>query len=334
MEDAHGSAVGVIGLPAQQEIVYAGRGLGCWLLRTDVPGRDALRVQVGDRAELRGALTLTANQHMWTQELVAALHAEVALVGGVHHAIAHLVTGRVDLVVATGWDRNDLAPLPVLVREAGGAISSLSGAQPLPGEGTVLAGNPVLHTAALGLVSDLPATRGTKALTAGSSPSSGAQAAGPAATLPDCALCTSEDAALDVVTAWSDATYRLLVDLHSEVAGCSLLTPMRHVGELDDLEADELAQLGPALAHCIGALKRATGATTVFTYVFDHPHLHIHLAPHTEDDALSRAVIRGEVTQEDLDRGGGMHRNTSTTFPVLPREELRALAEVVRVELS
>jgi histidinol-phosphatase len=164
-EDEYGCAVGVIGQPVQREIVFAGRGLGCWLLSgTGAPVAEARRTSVSGRATLDGALTLSANQHTWTDQLLGALHRRVALAGAVHHSVLHLVTGRIDVAVGAAHAYEDLAPLPVLVHEAGGVVTDLGG-QPVPGAaGTMLAANPVLHAEALALVVDRPAVRGPKAL--------------------------------------------------------------------------------------------------------------------------------------------------------------------------
>lgn len=159
--DEHGPAVGVIAMPVQRELVYAGRGRGCWLLDGDA---DPVPARVGDRAELAGALTLTANQHTWSEELLVALHRRVALAGAVHHAVLHVVTGRADLAVATCQQVEDLAPLPVIVAEAGGTVTGLAGGPLDPADGSVLAANPALHRQVLTLVAGLPATSRPKGL--------------------------------------------------------------------------------------------------------------------------------------------------------------------------
>jgi histidinol-phosphatase len=159
-QDEHGPAIGVIAMPIQREIVYAGRGRGCWLRAGD----DAVRTTVGDRADLAGALTLTGNQHTWSEPLLVALHRQVALVGAVHHAVVHVVTGRADLAVATCQREEDLAPLPVIVAEAGGTVTDLAGHPPTAGDGSVVAANPALHRQVLALTAGLPTTARPKAL--------------------------------------------------------------------------------------------------------------------------------------------------------------------------
>jgi histidinol-phosphatase len=162
-EDEHGSAIGVINLPIQHEMLFAARGGGCWL-RTGAGQRTARQVSVADRADLDGALTLAMNQHTWTDELVLALHRRTALVGGIHHGAFYVATGRVDAVVATHQGYEDLAPLPVIMSEAGAVVTDIDGTPPLTGDGSMIAANPRLHGALVQLLTELPRTRGPKAL--------------------------------------------------------------------------------------------------------------------------------------------------------------------------
>lgn len=149
-EDEHGPAIGIINLPVQQELILAGRGLGCWSLTG--PWGDRTRCLVGDRPELSGALTLAMNQQTWPTPLVTSLHSRVSLVGAIHHPVVHLVTGRVDAVVMTGQGYDDLAPLPVIVTEAGGRVTGLDGEPVLEGDG-VLATNGRWHDELVELLS-------------------------------------------------------------------------------------------------------------------------------------------------------------------------------------
>ncbi|MEV1147493.1 inositol monophosphatase family protein [Micromonospora sp. NPDC049799] len=164
-EDEHGPAIGVIHMPMQRETVFAARGRGCRLLTDlDEPVRAARRTRVGDRDRLDGALVLGANQHAWSEDVLAVLHRRVNLVGGIHHAVVHVVTGRVDAAVLVGQGYDDVAPLPVILAEAGGRVSDLDGHPVLGGNGTVVAANPGLHGQLLALLDDVPHTRGGKAL--------------------------------------------------------------------------------------------------------------------------------------------------------------------------
>lgn len=166
-EDEHGPAIGVITSPLGRETVFAARGRGCWVRQGN---GETTRARLSDRSELDGALTLASNQHTFSEELLVALHRRAALVGGIHHPLVHLLTGRVDAVVMTCQSHDDLAPVPVLLAEAGGAASALDGGPVLEagrlkaGEGTLLAANTALQRQLLSITSGLDATRGPKAL--------------------------------------------------------------------------------------------------------------------------------------------------------------------------
>jgi hypothetical protein len=81
-------------------------------------------------------------------------------------------------------------------------------------------------------------------------------------------------------------------------------------------------------------LKEITATEVVYVYIFGGgiPHLHVHLAPHSEGDALADAMIRGEVAQEKLPSGATAL--ISKEFAPVPRAELEALATRARRLLS
>jgi diadenosine tetraphosphate (Ap4A) HIT family hydrolase len=105
--------------------------------------------------------------------------------------------------------------------------------------------------------------------------------------------------------AWADSRWRLFADLTAESIGRCLLAPRRHVASVTGLEPGEASQLGPTLARLMAALQAETSAQAVYLYAFDHPHLHIHLAPHRPGDALSTQIVKGsEVTGQKADWRG------------------------------
>ncbi|MET7448989.1 inositol monophosphatase family protein [Streptomyces sp. NPDC005508] len=77
-----------------------------------------------------------------------------------------LVTGRADAVVVAGppMGYEDVAPMPIVVSEAGGRVTDLGGGPVLEGDMTVLAANGRLHEAILDLVEGLPRSRDLYAL--------------------------------------------------------------------------------------------------------------------------------------------------------------------------
>lgn len=133
---------------------------------------------------------------------------------------------------------------------------------------------------------------------------------------------------------WEDGLWRLSTLTHGQVPGFSFLEPKRHVRYVEELDGDEAATFGAALARVSAALKEAAGAERVFVYVFGGgiPHLHLHLAPHVEGDALSATILRGDV--ETKPGPGGTTLLLATDFPVPPRSTMREVAERARALLS
>jgi diadenosine tetraphosphate (Ap4A) HIT family hydrolase len=157
-----------------------------------------------------------------------------------------------------------------------------------------------------------------------------------AATDKDCLLCSADaaDAQFGRIQVWEDDLWRLTVSLAAEVPGFAYLEPKRHVPYITDLNGAEAASFGSVLARCTRTLREATGAEVVYIYVFGDgiPHLHVHLAPHRKGDALNDQMIRGEIVEEKLPSGATQFY--SKEFPALPRDELLAIAERVRLRLN
>jgi histidinol-phosphatase len=72
--------------------------------------------------------------------------------------VTGILTGVLDAVVMAGFPQGyeDLAPLPVIMEEAGGRVTDLSGGPVLSGPGTALVGTGHLHDELLSLLADLP----------------------------------------------------------------------------------------------------------------------------------------------------------------------------------
>jgi diadenosine tetraphosphate (Ap4A) HIT family hydrolase len=152
----------------------------------------------------------------------------------------------------------------------------------------------------------------------------------------DCILCrgAAADQELGVVQVWEDRYWRLTTSLDAEVLCFSYLEPKRHIPHITDLDGEEARSFGEVLARVTSALREATGAQLVYVYVFGGgvPHLHLHLAPHREGDALNTQLIRGEFSEEKLP--SGVTRYVSKDFPPLPEEEQRAAALRVQQRLA
>jgi diadenosine tetraphosphate (Ap4A) HIT family hydrolase len=109
--------------------------------------------------------------------------------------------------------------------------------------------------------------------------------------------------------------------------GFAYLEPKRHIPYVTHLDGEEAATFGPTLARVASVLKEASGAELVWLYVFGGgiPHLHVHLAPHREGDALNAQILRGEIVEEKLPSGAT--RVSSRDFPDLPATEIQAVID-------
>jgi histidinol phosphatase-like enzyme (inositol monophosphatase family) len=152
--DEHGPAVGVIHLPALGETVWAGRGRGCFL-----NGRPT---RVGDHATVRGAYVMSSGVDGWPGDTLAALVAAGAVVRtwGDGYGYALVATGRVEAMIDPVVAPWDLAPMPVILAEAGGTFTDLGGEARIDG-GSGVASNGRLHEELLGLLARPRNLRGT-----------------------------------------------------------------------------------------------------------------------------------------------------------------------------
>jgi histidinol-phosphatase len=145
MEDEHGIALGVINAPALGETVYAARGLGCYW--------NGVRAHVSDRGELAGSYLSTSAFDNWDEGAILALkRAGIQLrtwADGYGYAL--VATGRVDAMTDMEAETYDIAPMPVILSEAGGRFSDLKGMPRFDG-GSALATNGQLHDAFLRLL--------------------------------------------------------------------------------------------------------------------------------------------------------------------------------------
>ncbi len=148
LEDAEGVAVGVVSAPALGTRWWAARGGGAW--------HDGRRIEVS-------AVDALGDAHLSFNSVAAAEQAGIPRAAALSAACARtrgfgdfwsfmlLAEGAVDVVlepVAKVWD---LAPLIVIVEEAGGRFTDLNGARTIAG-GNALATNGRLHDAALAIL--------------------------------------------------------------------------------------------------------------------------------------------------------------------------------------
>jgi histidinol-phosphatase len=148
-EDEHGPAIGVINEPVARRAVIAGRGLGCRIRTGGVATAPAPRRDV----DLADARVEMVNPNRWSGELITALHGKVRLTGYLG-GVAGLLTGVLDAIVIGGDEMQlqDLAPLPVIMEEAGYRVTDLTGGPVLSGPGSALMSAGPLHDELLALI--------------------------------------------------------------------------------------------------------------------------------------------------------------------------------------
>lgn len=145
LEDRNGIAIGVINIPALGETVAAGRGLGCYL--------NGSLAHVSSRTELSGSYLTCSGLSGWTDSsLIDIRSAGVEIrTWGDGYGYAMVATGRAEAMFDAVAELYDLAPMPVIITEAGGRFTDL-GARQGPGGGSGLATNGLLHDAMLTLL--------------------------------------------------------------------------------------------------------------------------------------------------------------------------------------
>lgn len=135
--DETGPAIGVINLPALGLTVAGARGLGCF-----ANGR-AVRVRNRPDDGLAGAMVMTSAIETWTPGQIDALNKAGGRLRtwGDAYGYALVACGRVDAMVdpiAALWD---LAPMPVILGEAAGRFTNVSGGNdPAGGSGIASCG--------------------------------------------------------------------------------------------------------------------------------------------------------------------------------------------------
>jgi histidinol phosphatase-like enzyme (inositol monophosphatase family) len=140
--DEHGPVVGVINLPALGTTVYAGRGLGCF--------RDGRPVTVSSRTDPAEAVVSTSGYSWWPEPaLLGVKRAGYQLrTWGDGYGYAMVACGGIEVMVDPEVSLWDIAPMPVIIGEAGGRWSTLDGSEPLlePGaQPSFVATNGLVH---------------------------------------------------------------------------------------------------------------------------------------------------------------------------------------------
>jgi diadenosine tetraphosphate (Ap4A) HIT family hydrolase len=140
------------------------------------------------------------------------------------------------------------------------------------------------------------------------------------------------DAELGREQIWEDALWRLTISVGpgDVTPGFSYLEPKRHIRSVAEMDGEEAATFGTVLARCTSALRAAADADLVYVYIFgDHvPHMHAHLAPHVDGDALNGSMLKGELEERELPSGAVAL--ISKDYPEIDEQRLRAVAASAR----
>lgn len=144
VEDEHGVAAGVIVIPAIGETVWAGRGRGCL--------HDGRPCRVSAVSSVDEAYLTTSGYSHWPEEMLLAARRSGMQMRTWGDGFGYLLvaTGRMDVMVDPAVEAYDVAPMPVILAEAGGRFTDLSGEDGYAG-GSGIASNGLLHDDALGL---------------------------------------------------------------------------------------------------------------------------------------------------------------------------------------
>lgn len=151
----------------------------------------------------------------------------------------------------------------------------------------------------------------------------------------NCTICRGADGDAEAqrIQVWEDSLWRLTVSLDSEVEGFTYLEPKRHISYITDLDGEEARTFGEVLACASRALRDVTRSEFVYVYIFGGsiPHLHVHLAPHRNGDALNSQMIKGEIVTEQMENG--FLRFVSKDYPPLPRDVLEEVALRIKQQM-
>lgn len=138
VEDEDGPAVGVVNVPALGQMVWAGRGQGCLL--------NGVGVRVSDWDQLDGAYVTSSGFEGWDEEGLLGVKRSGAVLRTWGDGYGYLLVacGRVDAMVDPVAAHYDLAPMPVILEEAGGAFTDYAGRWTSTG-GNAVASNGRFH---------------------------------------------------------------------------------------------------------------------------------------------------------------------------------------------
>ena len=121
--DEHGPAIGVVVMPALDEVVAAGRGLGCT--------HNGREVHVNETASIENSYAMTSGLEWWPEDAVARnrlIDSPLTLrTWGDAYGYVLLATGRTEAMIDPYVNIWDVAPMQVIIPEAGGKVTDQFG---------------------------------------------------------------------------------------------------------------------------------------------------------------------------------------------------------------
>lgn len=143
-ESADGIEFGAIACPASGQLVYAQRGKGCF----DQAGR---RVHASPKTDLDGAYVMASWLEDWPLDLIDSLQQGGTVVRTWGDAFGYLLVaiGHAESMVDFGVSPFDVAPMPVIMAEAGAVFTDLNGEPTIYGGSGIASANPEIHRALL-----------------------------------------------------------------------------------------------------------------------------------------------------------------------------------------
>ncbi len=122
----------------------------------------------------------------------------------------------------------------------------------------------------------------------------------------NCNICNgTADNEFKRIQVWSNKNWRLTTTTYKSVRGLCYLEPKRHIPYITDLDGEESIEFGSGIANISKTLKDVFKAKLIYVYIYGGhiPHLHVHLAPHAEDDIFFDNIVKDDnlISEELLD---------------------------------
>ena len=157
MEEAGQITAGIIFDPINEQLFWAEKGYGAFL--------NDRRIRVSARTNISQSIFATGipfsgrgstddhNKFLDQIGAVMSVSAGIRRFGSAALDLAYVAAGRFDGFWESGLNPWDIAAGMILVREAGGIVSDLTGKDEMLYKGSIIAANPSLHSPLLNLIS-------------------------------------------------------------------------------------------------------------------------------------------------------------------------------------